>query len=663
MIESAPLISLPVAVMSKKAFYYQASLFWFAHRQAYGKIATDRARILWILKNHPSDLEATTQADLEAMKAPYSICNPYYEVFDCKIDGVYVPLNIQAAVYQVIDRFDAEQPLEILDCDMFHMSPAKVPKLEDDELWVDPIYEDWHLHALSKNQQVISPYFRNGGEFFNGGFVPIIGKAKTIKKILPSWIETHIAINSRDLPTKVKWWAGMFALQVACENQQVLMRGLDCTYIPGKNLIKPEHHIAHYSVDKIFNKKAQGWPLTLDQNSFPSNQYYERISQWLNTLGVGVIDVKNSKSETSSKKDLKLHLPKKWKHWIAKSLTKNHTSDTIISDLLAKGYAESAVKSEIEKVVASPYFQGAKEVFDREIKKQSDIDFYKQKAISNFTWLLKTREKVAQLDENFGEIQRIPPPPFREFVEHYVSKNYPVILTDSISHWAPMKKWNIDYFRSVHGNSMVSIQDGREADPYFERNQKLHRAETRFSDFLDRLERTEKSNDFYMTAGNMSFHPEGLPDIFADCADLDIGDGYLNGPSGSLWIGPPGTITPLHFDMVNNLFCQISGRKRVRLVPSWSMPWVYNDYHVYSDVDVTAPDFEKHPLFKNATIFDFVVEPGEVLFIPVGWWHHLESLDITISLTRKNLKVKPTKPFGEGFVQESKYFSIGQTHL
>jgi prolyl 4-hydroxylase len=107
--------------------------------------------------------------------------------------------------------------------------------------------------------------------------------------------------------------------------------------------------------------------------------------------------------------------------------------------------------------------------------------------------------------------------------------------------------------------------------------------------------------------------------------------------------------------MVQNLFCQIYGRKRIRLIPSWNAPWLYNEYHVYSDIDLLNPDLEQHPLFANATVYDFILEPGEVLYIPVAWWHHLESLDVSISLTRKNIAIPDTK-YGEGYIRESSKF-------
>jgi len=351
----------------------------------------------------------------------------------------------------------------------------------------------------------------------------------------------------------------------------------------------------------------------------------------------------------------------RWRHWIAKCIIAGDSHDYVVRFLKERGYSEDDVIAEIAAAESHPYVNGARELLNRKLAKAADIGFYTNKAANNQAWLLERYERLARLDPNFGEIQRIDPPPFHEFVERYISVNRPVILTGCMEEWKPYKAWSFDYFRRHHQDSVVGIQDGRDSDPFYEQNQKFHRKEVRFGDFLDRLERTESSNDFYMTAGNMGTHRAALSQLFDDAENINIRDDYFEFPAeGSLWIGAKGTITPLHFDMINNFFCQIRGSKRVRLVPSWSLPWVYNDYHVYSDVDAALPDFDKHPLFSKTTVYDFVVYPGEVLFIPMGWWHHLESLEPTVSLTRKRLNHPGSNAYGGGFIQESKNFTLGQ---
>jgi hypothetical protein len=44
----------------------------------------------------------------------------------------------------------------------------------------------------------------------------------------------------------------------------------------------------------------------------------------------------------------------------------------------------------------------------------------------------------------------------------------------------------------------------------------------------------------------------------------------------------------------------------------------------------------RNPLFAKAEIIDITLEPGEALLIPVGWWHHVRSLDISVNISLTN---------------------------
>ncbi|WP_377828330.1 cupin-like domain-containing protein [Bradyrhizobium lupini] len=53
--------------------------------------------------------------------------------------------------------------------------------------------------------------------------------------------------------------------------------------------------------------------------------------------------------------------------------------------------------------------------------------------------------------------------------------------------------------------------------------------------------------------------------------------------------------------------------------------------------DLSREEFHlEYPRFAEAEIFDVVLEPGEALLIPVGWWHHVRSLDISINVSLTN---------------------------
>ena len=101
---------------------------------------------------------------------------------------------------------------------------------------------------------------------------------------------------------------------------------------------------------------------------------------------------------------------------------------------------------------------------------------------------------------------------------------------------------------------------------------------------------------------------------------------------GALWFGPPGTVTSLHHDTSNILFCQVVGRKRFRLFPPDEPTLLAGARGVYSHIDPERPG----EALSNAWGHDEVLAPGEALFLPVGWWHHVRALDLSISVAFNN---------------------------
>ena len=99
---------------------------------------------------------------------------------------------------------------------------------------------------------------------------------------------------------------------------------------------------------------------------------------------------------------------------------------------------------------------------------------------------------------------------------------------------------------------------------------------------------------------------------------------------------PAGTLTPLHCDDQDILFAQTSGSKHVRLVPPHFLDRVYNQDTCYSSVTLESIDLARFPAMRGVPVLETVLEPGECLFIPLGWWHWVKSLEISTSLTFTN---------------------------
>jgi hypothetical protein len=102
-----------------------------------------------------------------------------------------------------------------------------------------------------------------------------------------------------------------------------------------------------------------------------------------------------------------------------------------------------------------------------------------------------------------------------------------------------------------------------------------------------------------------------------------------------VWIGNT-LVVQTHFDLSNNIACVVGGRRRFTLFPPEQLPNLYVGPIEFtisgppiSMVPLRNPDLERFPRFAEALAASQVAEltPGDAIFIPYGWWHHVEALE------------------------------------
>jgi len=315
-------------------------------------------------------------------------------------------------------------------------------------------------------------------------------------------------------------------------------------------------------------------------------------------------------------------LPAAWRQWLAQALLRDVPHPTVIETMTQHGFNPDLVRAELRATLAHPYFLAGRE---------------SRAQLAHGTRILGALDQLARLQPGARTVPRHSRPGRAAFCEAYYAANRPVVLTGLMDDWPALTRWTPDYLRSALGDEEVEIMADRDGDPAYEVNAGKHRRPIRFGDFVDMVYGGEPGNDYYLVANNQFFQRKRTQVLLADLVPFGeyLDPAQLDGRC-FFWFGPAGTVTPLHHDLCNILIAQVSGRKRVRLIPSAQWEHVYTGSSCVSDVDCERPDFVRRPAFCHATVLDVTISPGEVLFVPVGWSHHVRALEPSISVSFTN---------------------------
>ncbi len=261
-------------------------------------------------------------------------------------------------------------------------------------------------------------------------------------------------------------------------------------------------------------------------------------------------------------------------------------------------------------------------------------------ALRKREWLLDALEQHRQLAPSAAEIERRVALGSDEFLDQYYSAGRPVILAGEMEDWPALSRWTPAYLKEAVGSAVVEYQGDRSTSAEFEMYKDAHRREIPFDRLID-LITSAAGNDAYITAYNSARNTEALAVLDRDLGSLDRF--LVSTPDQHMmkWIGPSGTVTSLHHDLTNNLIAQIVGRKRIKLIPAAEVGKLYNSQHVFSeipDLDDPALDRSRFPLLSTVRSYDVTLAPGEAIFVPLGWWHQVKSLDFSVTLTYTNFR-------------------------
>ena len=219
----------------------------------------------------------------------------------------------------------------------------------------------------------------------------------------------------------------------------------------------------------------------------------------------------------------------------------------------------------------------------------------------------------------------------------------PLILRDLVKSWPMVQAGLVSaqaghaYLRRFYRDEpVVAMLGGPEIDGRFFYNEDLSAvnyvpARVKLDKVLDELEghcNDEQPPAIYVGSTTVESYLPGFR------AENDIGLGGRDALM-SIWIGNHSSIAA-HYDLPDNIACVAAGHRRFTLFPPEQLSNLYIgplDFTLagqpISLVDFARPDFTRFPKFAQALRSAQVAElgPGDALFLPSMWWHHVEALD------------------------------------
>lgn len=237
------------------------------------------------------------------------------------------------------------------------------------------------------------------------------------------------------------------------------------------------------------------------------------------------------------------------------------------------------------------------------------------------------------------------------FTEQYLEQHKPVVFTDLMKDWKAKENWSVQNLKARYGQLMVPVVTPNYSRPgkgYMEPEMEMS-----FGEYLTLIERGPMPYRIFLW--NIFKH---APEMCEDFEMPNVMDGFFK-DFPFMFFGGQGAITPMHYDIdMSHVFLnQIHGRKRVVLFSPEQSPYLYHHpYTVASYVDINKPDYVQFPALAKAQGMEVILNPDETLFIPSGYWHHIEYVDggYSISLRANESYVRRAK----GAISIAKHFVV-----
>jgi hypothetical protein len=249
-----------------------------------------------------------------------------------------------------------------------------------------------------------------------------------------------------------------------------------------------------------------------------------------------------------------------------------------------------------------------------------------------------------------------------DFVNDHLRGNTPVIVTDAMDTWKAKNAWTPDFFVENFGdvetqvfNDLFMLVRIKKLRNYFEKafgyegDPKRRPAYVRWYSRLNAEDRVPWADESFAELETDWATPYFLPEsdyLLPYCAPNEtISPANSPFPARAFFISAKGARTRLHVDpwCTDAILCQFVGEKICLFYEPDQCEYLMDSEGM---VDPANPDLDRFPDFHKAKpLYEDTLKPGEILYVPRGWPHQMDTTSDSISLTWNFVHANSWLPF------------------
>ena len=229
-----------------------------------------------------------------------------------------------------------------------------------------------------------------------------------------------------------------------------------------------------------------------------------------------------------------------------------------------------------------------------------------------------------------------------DFKRHYYDLKKPLVIKGLARDWPAYTKWNWDFFKSIVGGQEVGVYNNVKSDAYTP----INTADDymKFGEYIDMIRKGPAGWRIFLF--NIFEH---APELTKDFTWPEALTGGFVKRFPMLFVGGEGSVTHMHFDIdLSHIFhTQFAGRKRILLFPYEEQYKIYRkpwdvlslvNFEGYFDSQSSKLDSLTFPAVRLARGYELVLGHGDTLFMPAGYWHHMEYLESGFAMSLRAMQ-------------------------